>query len=113
MRLIDADILEDKFYPKECEEECACCRYASDTHLGYTCHLIKDAPTVEAFTRQQINQIKYEIYQEVGNIDRSKYNTERAQGRADGIIFAMGMAIGIIAKYCDGQQEADTQDLHK
>lgn len=64
------------------------------------CGLIDDAPTVETFTWKQINQIKYEIYQEVGNIDRSQYTTERAQGRADGIIFALGMALGIIGKYC-------------
>ena len=64
-------------------------------------NIINSCTTIEACTWQQISQVKYEIYKEVGNIDRSQYTTERAQGRADGIIFALGMALGIIGKYCN------------
>lgn len=34
---------------------------------------------IDAVPMQQIAQIKYEIYQEVGNIDRSQYTTESAR----------------------------------
>ena len=109
MRLIDADAL-NKSFNESCNLRCDGCTHS---RLDCICGLIQEAPTVEAWTWQQIAQIKYEIYQEVGNIDRSKYITERAQGRADGILFALGMAIGIISKYCDWQQVDNTQDIHK
>ena len=70
---------------------------------------LDDAPTLDVLTRQQISQIKYEIYQEVGNIDRSQYTTERAQGRADGIIFALGMVLGIIGKYCGSSKGVNNE----
>ena len=109
MRLIDADALNRSFN-ESCNLRCDGCTHS---RLDCICGLIQEAPTVEAWTWKQIAQIKYEIYQEVGNIDRSQYTTERAQGRADGIIFALGMALGIIGKYCNRQQDDDTQDLHK
>lgn len=106
MRLIDADELEKHIQQYNTDDK-------TDKILYNFAHnIINYCPTVEAYTWQQISQIKYEIYQEVGNIDRSQYTTERAQGRADGIIFALGMALGIIEKYCNRQQDDDTQYLH-
>lgn len=109
MRLIDAEALNRSFND-QCNMNCSGCKHSD---LYSACGLIDDAPTIEALTYGEINQIKYEIYQEIGSIDRNQYNTERAQGRADGILFALGMAIGIISKYCNRQQADNTQDIHK
>lgn len=48
MRLIDADKLEERFM-NECEGECAMCKHILfDTKkAGYSCKLIRKAPTVE------------------------------------------------------------------
>ena len=94
MRLIDADEINIKSTIGGKNDYADCIRDSVKTVLD-------NAPTIEAYTRQQIQQIQNEIYMEVENIDRSQYTTERGQGRADGILFALGMAMGIISRVCN------------
>ena len=51
VRLIDADALE-KLFEEECAGECPICSYS---HEGCPCGFIRTVPTVEAYTKEDMN----------------------------------------------------------
>ena len=73
MRLIDAEVLKEKWK----EECCGCCENCSHCMTGLNCELIDNAPTVEITEEQAIDK----LYETGWLIKHDKEMTERPHGK--------------------------------
>ena len=71
-----------------------------DAALDVQAKLLNELLTENKALKDGIKKSIEELYLEAENIDRKEYTTEKQNATADGVLFALGMAVGIIEKNC-------------